>query len=75
MKNEKIVKTVHYMGKSQDFTIDDIKNVWDPTLSWKEVIKDDPAELYLYKFPGVPTLYINYNGIKLPTDITENDFK
>ena len=74
MSNAKSI-TVYYMGRSQDFTIDDIKTVWDPTLTWSEVVKDDPSELYLYKFPSVPTLYINYNGIKLPVSVTENDFK
>ena len=66
--------TVYYMDKSQDFTIDDIKTIWDPSVSWQEAIKDDPTELYLYKFPGVSSLYINYNGIKLPVSATEKDF-
>lgn len=72
MENKTI--TVHYMGKSQNFTKDDIKHIWDPTLSWQDIIKDDPSEMYLYKYPNIPTLYINYNGIKLPTSVKETDF-
>ena len=74
MKNNKKVVTVYYMDKSKDFTEDDIKVIWDTSLSWQDVIKDDPAETYLYKFANIPALYINYNGIKLPVSATEKDF-
>lgn len=75
MESDKKKVTVYYMDRSQEFTEDDIKVIWDTTLSWKEVIKDDPTELYLYKFANIPALYINYNGIKLPVGVTEKDFK
>jgi len=73
MGNKKSV-TVYYMGKSQEFNEDDIKTIWDPSITWQEAIKGDPAELYLYKFPNIPTLYINYNGVKIPVSVTEEDF-
>lgn len=66
---------VHYMGKSQEFTIDDIKTIWDPTQSWQEATKDDPDEMYLYQYINVPTLYIKYNGVKFPINNTLSDFQ
>lgn len=74
MGNKKSV-TVNYMGRSQEFTEDDIKTIWDPSMTWQEAIKGDPTELYLYKFPSLPTLYINYNGVRLPVSVTLEDFK
>ena len=76
MKNEsnKIV-TVHYMNKHKEFTLDDIKTIWDPTKSWQEATKDDLDETYLYQYNNVPTLYIKYNGIKLGISKTISDFQ
>jgi hypothetical protein len=44
-------------------------------MTWQEAVKGDPTELYLYKFPSLPTLYINYNGVRLPVSVTMEDFK
>lgn len=67
--------TVYYMNKSQDFTIDDIKTIWDPSKTWTEATKDDPDEMYLYQYTNMNSLYIKYNGIKLPISNTIADFQ
>ena len=75
MKTLNKTVTVRYMDKSQDFTIDDIKIIWDPTKSWQEATKDDLDEMYLYQYQNLPNLYIKYNGIKLPISNTIADFQ
>jgi hypothetical protein len=67
--------TVRYMNKTQDFTIDEIKTIWDPSKTWTEATKDDPDEMYLYQYPNLPNLYIKYNGIKLPINNKISDFQ
>ena len=75
MKESNKAITVQYMGKSKEFTLDDIKTIWDPTKSWQEATKDDPDEAYLYQYNNVPTLYIKYSGIKLGISKTLKDFQ
>lgn len=66
---------VFYMGTAQDFTEDDVKVLWDLSITWGEATKDDPNEMYLYKYPSSDALYIKYNGVKIPVSITMADFK
>lgn len=73
MKYNKSIE-VQYRGKSRKYTKNNIKTIYDPTKTWNEVIKDDLTEKYLYKFPGLSTLYININGVRMPTAVTEKDF-
>ena len=75
MKKElkKLVKAC-YMNKTQDFSEDEVKVIWDPSKTWSEATKDDPDELYLYKYPGSNALYIKYNGVKVLVNITMKDF-
>ena len=77
MKKEKQKSvTVYYMNKSRDFTIDDIKTIWDPSKTWNEATKNDPDEMYLYQYTNMPNLlYIKYGGIKLPISNTISDFQ
>lgn len=75
MKTLNKTVTVKYMDKTQDFTIDDIKTIWDPSKTWTEATKDDPDEMYLYQYQNLPNLYIKYNGIKLPISNTIADFQ
>ena len=76
MKTLNKTVTVKYMDKTQDFTIDEIKTIWDPSKTWTEATKDDPDEMYLYQYNNLPNkLYIKYNGIKLPISNTLSDFQ
>lgn len=75
MKELNKTVTVRYMNKTQDFTIDEIKIIWDPSKTWAEATKDDPDEMYLYQYQGIPNLYIKYNGIKLPINNKISDFQ
>lgn len=75
MKTLNKTVTVKYMDKTQDFTIDEIKTIWDPSKTWTEATKDDPDEMYLYQYQNLPNLYIKYNGIKLPISNTIADFQ
>jgi hypothetical protein len=56
----------HYMGKVKIFKEDEVKTIWDASKIWSEITKNDPDESYLYKYPGVSTLYVKYNSVKLP---------
>ena len=66
MKKELKTIEAKYMDKVKTFTEDNIKTVWDASKTWNEMTKNDPDEAYLYKYPGVTTLYVKYNGVKLP---------
>lgn len=75
MKELSKTVNVYYMNKSQEFTIDEVKVIWDLSKTWTETTKDDPDEMYLYQYQNMPNLYIKYNGIKLPVSNTIADFK
>lgn len=70
---KKLVKA-SYMGKTQGFTEDEVKVIWDPTKTWTEATKDDPNELYLYKYTNSDALYVKFNGVKIMVNITMKDF-
>lgn len=74
MKTLNKTVTAKYMNKTQDFSEDEVKVIWDPTKTWTEATKNDPDELYLYKYPSSNALYIKYNGVKILVNITMKDF-
>lgn len=66
--------TINVMGKSKEYSTNEIKTLWDPTQTFAEATKYDDDMEYIYSYTNTRQLYVKVNGAKIPIPEKLEDF-